>query len=148
MSEPDWSNIRRRFFPLFRPEALLGDLGTGSMGPPTRETLRENARQVADNIENLFPKLGMVGMGEFIVGGFITRALDPIEIASDVAPIMEALRTKNYPIQFPTATSGWKGGLYYIYEPLWVDEVAARAIGGQSANGYGVIFASRAGCEY
>ena len=113
-----------RLFPIYRPEALLGDLGTGSMEPPTKEDLRQNARQVAENIEGLFPRLGMVGMGEFIVGGFVTTALGPIEIARDVGPIMEALRPKKLPIQFPTATSGWKGGLFYIYEPLWVDELA------------------------
>ena len=114
-----------RLFPIYRPEELLGDLGTGSIEPPTEEDLRQNARQVAENVEGLFPELGMVGMGEFIVGGFVTTALDPVKIARDVGPIMEALRPKKLPIQFPTATSGWKGGLYYIYEPLWVDELAA-----------------------
>ena len=53
---------------------------------PSREKLRQNARQVAENIEGLFPGLGMVGMGEFIAGGFVTTALDPIEIARDMAP--------------------------------------------------------------
>jgi len=101
---------RGRLFPIYRPEALLGDLGTGTMERPTQETLRQNAHQVAENIEGVFPGLGMVGMGEFIVGGFVTTALDPIEIARDVAPIMEALRPKRLPIQFPTAMSGWKGG--------------------------------------
>ena len=113
-----------RFFPMYRPEALLGDLGTGSMERPTREDLRKNARQVAENIEGLFPGLGMVGMGEFITGGFVTSSLDSIEIARDMAPIMEALRPKKLPIQLPTGTSGWKGGLFYVYEPLWVDELA------------------------
>ncbi len=113
-----------RFFPIYRPEALLGDLGTGSIEPPTREKLRQNARQVAENIEGLFPGLGMVGMGEFIAGGFVTTALDPIEIARDMAPIMEALRPRKLPIQLPTGSSGWKGGLIYVYEPLWVDELA------------------------
>jgi len=113
-----------RFFPIYRPEALLGDLGTGSLGPPTKEELRQNARQVAENIEGLFPGLGMVGMGEFIAGGFVTTALDPIEIARDMAPIMKALRPKKLPIQLPTGSSGWKGGLFYVYEPLWVDELA------------------------
>lgn len=113
-----------RFFPIYRPEALLGDLGTGSLEPPTREELRQNARQVAENIEGLFTGLGMVGMGEFIAGGFVTTALDPIKIARDMAPIMEALRPKKLPIQLPTGSSGWKGGLFYVYEPLWVDELA------------------------
>jgi len=115
---------RDRLFPIYRPEALLGDLGTGSIEPPTREELRQNARQVAENIEGLFPGMGMVGMGEFIAGGFVTTALDPIEIARDMAPIMEALRPGKLPIQLPTGSSGWKGGLFYVYEPLWVDELA------------------------
>ncbi len=34
------------------------------------------------------------------------------------------LRPRKLPIQFPTGSSGWKGGLYYVYEPLWVDELA------------------------
>lgn len=113
-----------RLFPTYRPEALLGDLGTGSMEPPTKEDLRQNAREVAEDIENLLPQLNMIGLGEFIVGGFVTTALDPIGIARDVGPIIEALRPRQLPIQFSTATSGWKGGLYYIYEPLWVDELA------------------------
>jgi len=50
-----------RFFPIYRPEALLGDLGTGPIEPPTREELRQNARQVAENIEGLFPGRSMVG---------------------------------------------------------------------------------------
>ena len=113
-----------RLFPIYRPEALLGDLGPGTMQRPDQGQLRQNARQVAEDIEGVFPELGMIGMGEFIVGGFVTTALDPIEIARDMGPIMEALRPRKLPIQFPTATSGWKGGLFYIYEPLWVDELA------------------------
>jgi hypothetical protein len=113
-----------RLFPLYRPEALLGDLGTGTLQSPSKEQLRANVRQVVEEIDNEFPKLGMIGMGEFIVGGFVTSAIDPIEIARDMAPIMEALRPKKLPIQLPTATSGWKGGLYYIYQPLWIDELA------------------------
>ena len=56
------SRHKDRFFPIYRPEALQGDLGTGSRAPPTREELRQNTRQVAENIEGLFPGLGMVGM--------------------------------------------------------------------------------------
>ncbi len=43
--------------------------------------------------------------------------------ARDMNPIMEALRPKKLPIQLPTGSLGWKGGLYYNYEPLWVDEL-------------------------
>ena len=113
-----------RLFPIYRPEILLGDLGTGTIQSPDKKELRENARQIAEEIENEVPKLGMIGVGEFIAGGFVTTAINPIEIARDVSPIMEALRSQKMPIQFPTASSGWKGGLYYIYEPLWVDELA------------------------
>ncbi len=113
-----------RFFPIYRPEALLGNLGTGTMQSPNRPQLRQNALQVVDEIENALPKLGMIGMGEFIAGGFVTTALDPIEIARDMAPIMEALRPKKLSIQLPTGSSGFKGGMYYIYQPLWVDDLA------------------------
>ncbi len=113
-----------RLFPIYRPEALLGDLGTGTMQLPDKKQLRQNAQQVAEAIESVFPELGMIGMGEFIVGGFVTTAIDPIEIARDMAPIMDALRPKKPPIQLPTGSSGWKGGLFYVYEPLWVDELA------------------------
>ncbi len=50
----------------------------------------------------------MIGVGEFVIGGFVTTALDPIEIARDIAPVMEALRPTKLPIQFPTAMSGFR----------------------------------------
>ena len=37
---------------------------------------------------------------------------------------MEALRPNKLPIMLPTGSSGWKGSLSYIYNPIWVDEVA------------------------
>jgi predicted TIM-barrel fold metal-dependent hydrolase len=117
-------NHKDRFFPLYRPEAALGALGTGTMEPPTKEECRANAQAEADAIENVFPKLGMFGMGEFGAGGYVTTALDPIEISRDMGPIMEALRPKKLPIMLPTGSSGWKGSLIYIYEPIWVDELA------------------------
>ena len=113
-----------RIFPMYRPEELLGNLGTGTMQKPDQKQLRQNARHTAEVIEGVFPELGMVGMGEFIAGGFVTTALDPIEIARDMGPVMEALRPKKLPIQLPTGSSGWKGGLFYVYEPVWVDELA------------------------
>ncbi len=67
-----------RLFPIYRPEALLGDLCTGTMQSPDKKQLRANARQIAEEIEGVFPELGMVGMGEFIAGGFVTTALYPI----------------------------------------------------------------------
>ena len=117
-------NNKDRFFPLYRPESSLGALGTGTMEPPTKEQCRANARTEADAIENLLPKLGMYGMGEFAAGGYATTSLDPIQISRDLGPIMEALRPGKLPIMFPTGSSGWKGSLNYIYEPIWVDEVA------------------------
>ena len=117
-------NHKDRFFPLYRPESALGALGTGTMEPPTKEECRANAQTEADAIENLFPKLGMFGMGEFGAGGYVTTSLDPIEISRDMGPIMEALRPNKLPIILPTGSSGWKGSLIYIYEPIWVDELA------------------------
>ncbi|MEH6568831.1 MAG: twin-arginine translocation signal domain-containing protein, partial [Halioglobus sp.] len=109
-----------RLFPLYRPEALLGNLGTGTMQSPDKAQLRQNTLQVVDEIENVFPKLGMFGMGELVVGGFVSTALDPLEITRDMAPIMEALRPGKLPIMLPTGSSGFKGGMYYVYQPIWV----------------------------
>ena len=113
-----------RFFPLYRPESALGALGTGTMDPPTPEECRANAETEADAITNLFPELGMLGMGEFTVGGYVTTSYDPIEISRDMAPIMEALRPEKLPIMIPTGSTGWKGNLSYVYDPIWVDELA------------------------
>ena len=113
-----------RFFPLYRPESALGALGTGTMEPPTKEECRANAMVEADAITNLMPKLGMFGVGEFTVGGYVSTSLDPIEISRDMAPVMESLRPNNLPIMLPTGSSGWKGGLSYLFSPIWVDELA------------------------
>ena len=59
-----------------------------------------------------------------VPGGMVTAATDPVEIARDMGPIMEALGTESLPIQIPTGWSGWQGGLHYIYNPIWVDEIA------------------------
>ena len=59
-----------------------------------------------------------------IPGGMVTTAIDPVEIARDMGPIMEALGQGNWPIQITTGWSGWQGGLHYIYNPIWVDEIA------------------------
>ena len=117
-------NNKDRFFPLYRPESSLGALGTGTMEPPSKEQCRANVRTEADAIENLFLELGMYGMGEFATGGYATTSLDPIQISRDLGPIMEALRPRKLPIMLPTGSSGWKGSLNYIYQPIWVDEVA------------------------
>lgn len=114
-----------RMFGLYRPEFLMNDVGAGNLSlVRDRRTLVRNARRAADDIERLFPELGLIGVGEVIPGGFVTAEIDPVAIARDLGPIMEALRPHRRPIQFPTASSAWRGGLYYLYEPLWVDEVA------------------------
>jgi hypothetical protein len=54
----------------------------------------------------------------------LVGSLDPIEISRDMGPIMEALRPKKLPIMLPTGSTGFKGNLSYIYNPIWVDELA------------------------
>ena len=114
-----------KLFSLYRPESGMGNLGAGTLiRPSDKETLRQNTRRIAAEIEGELRALNMVGVGELPVGGVVSAAFNPIEIARDMGPIMEALRPYKLPIQLPTATSGWKGGLSFIYEPLWVDELA------------------------
>ncbi len=114
-----------RLFPIYRPEFLMGAVGSGDMTKEADEAvLSKNAQRIAEDIESLFPDLGMKGVGEVVPGGAVTAAIDPVEISRDMSPIMEALRPGRLPIQFPTGWSGWKGGLHYIYNPVWVDEIA------------------------
>ena len=51
--------------------------------------------------------------------------MNPVEIARAMSPIMEALSPGKLPVQFPTGWTGWQGGLHYIWNPIWVDELAA-----------------------
>lgn len=114
-----------RCFGLYRPEFLMADVGAGNTSQVRdRRTLARNARRAADDIQRLFPELGLIGVGEVSPGGFVSAEIDAVSIARDIGPVMEALRPHRRPIQFPTASSAWRGGLYYLYEPLWVDEVA------------------------
>ena len=114
-----------RFFGLYRPEFLMADVGAGNVSQVRdRRTLARHARRAADDIQRLLPELGLIGVGEVSPGGFVTTEIDAVSIARDIGPVMEALRPDRRPIQFPTASSAWRGGLYYLYEPLWVDEVA------------------------
>ncbi|MGD9964892.1 MAG: amidohydrolase family protein [Hyphomonadaceae bacterium] len=114
-----------RWFGLYRPEFLMADVGAGNTSQVRdRRTLARNARRAADDIQHLFPELGLIGVGEVSPGGFVSAEIDAVSIARDFGPVMEALRPHRRPIQFPTASSAWRGGLYYLYEPLWVDEVA------------------------
>jgi predicted TIM-barrel fold metal-dependent hydrolase len=42
-----------------------------------------------------------------------------------MAPIMEVLKARgDLPIMFPTGYTGWKGVHYYVFSPVWADEVA------------------------
>ena len=114
-----------RLFPIYRPEFLMGAVGSGDLTKEAdKEVFSKNARRIADDIESLFPELGMKGVGEIIPGGAVTAAIDPVEIARDMSPIMEALSPDHLPIQFPTGYTGWQGGLHYIWDPVWVDELA------------------------
>lgn len=114
-----------RLFPIYRPEFLMGAVGSGDMTKEAdKAVFSKNAQRIAEDIESLFPELGMKGVGEILPGGAVTAANDPVDIARDMSPIMEALRSGGFPIQFPTGWSGWKGGLHYMYNPVWVDEIA------------------------
>lgn len=100
-------------------------IGAGKLTKnPDKAVFARNAESIAREIESLVPQLGMIGMGELIPGGVVTASTDPTEISRDMGPIMEALRSRNLSIQIPTGWSGWKGGLHYIYDPVWVDELA------------------------
>ena len=102
-----------------------GAVGSGDLTKEVDKTVfSKNAQLIAEDIESLFPELGLIGVGEIIPGGAVTAAIDPVEIAQDMSPIMEALRPGGLPIQFPTGWSGWQGGLHFIYNPVWVDEIA------------------------
>ena len=114
-----------RFFAIYRPESAMDAIGAGNLAKnPDKSVFSRNARKIAEEIESLIPELGMIGMGELIPGGVVTASNDPFEISRDMGPIMEALRPGKLPIQLPTGWSGWKGGLHYIYNPVWVDELA------------------------
>ena len=115
-----------RFFPLYRPEFLMAAVGSGDLTKkPDKEVFAENSRRFVEDVESVFPELGLIGVGEVIPGGIVTSAVDPVEIARDMSPIMEALSPSHLPIQFPTGYTGWQGGLHYIWNPIWVDELAA-----------------------
>ncbi len=115
---------RGRLFPLYRPEFAVTAAATGTLDNRDPAVLSRNARRIAEDIESLFPELGMIGVGEVIPGGMVSAASDPVEIARDMSPIMEALRPGNLPIQLPTGWSGWKDTLHYTWSPIYVDVLA------------------------
>lgn len=120
-------NSNGRFFPTYRPEWFMGAVGAGEMGQnPDKATYARNSDLFIDDIENMFPELGLIGVGEVTPGGLVTGSINPVEIARDFGPVLEALGKHGYPIQIPTGYTGWQGGLSLIWDPIWVDEVAAR----------------------
>jgi predicted TIM-barrel fold metal-dependent hydrolase len=112
-----------RLFPLYRPVAFMNATGAGkaTINP---KALAKNADDVAADIEKLFPALGLIGVGEILPGGLVTTEIDPTKISHAMGPIMEALQPKRRPILFPTGSTAFKGNLYYLYNVLWVDELA------------------------
>lgn len=114
-----------RLFPTYRPEFWASAVAAGeTKKKPDKAVFSRNAQRIAEDIESLFPELGLIGVGEVIPGGLVTGSINPIEIARDMSPIMEALSPGNLPIQIPTGWTGWKGGLNYTYHPVWIDELA------------------------
>lgn len=97
----------------------IDQLATGYLDDPA--PVREKAPQ---EIEFCIEKLHMKGMGEVFVRAFTTE-MHPERIARDLDPVMTALAKYNVPVQFPTAWSQFRGGLYYG-NPIFVDEIAQR----------------------
>ncbi|MCM2311993.1 MAG: amidohydrolase [Steroidobacteraceae bacterium] len=110
-----------RFFPIYRPEAVTNATAKGSVGADFGGENSKIVRQIADELAS--PAMSAtLGVGEIVP---ITTAVHPIEITRDMAPIMEVLKARgDLPIMFPTGYSGWKGAHYYIFSPIWVDELA------------------------
>ncbi len=111
-----------RFFPIYRPEAVSNAAARGTLGLDYGGEVSAVVRQIADELQS--PAMSATrGVGEIVP---ITTEIHPAKITRDMAPIMEVLKARgDLPIMFPTGYSGWKGVHYYIYSPIWVDEVAA-----------------------
>jgi hypothetical protein len=111
-----------RFIPIYRPEAVSNAAARGTLGLDYGGEVSKVVRQIADELQS--PAMSATrGVGEIVP---ITTELHPIKISRDMAPIMEVLKARgDLPIQFPTGYSGWKGVHYYIFSPVWVDEIAA-----------------------
>lgn len=110
-----------RFFPIYRPESVSNTAAKGLLGTLSNEEMAKMAREIADELQSPAMK-PMLGVGEVIP---ITNELHPVRITRDMAPIMEALKARGgLPIMFPTGYSGWKGAHYYVFSPIWVDELA------------------------
>ncbi len=111
-----------RFIPIYRPEAVSNAAARGTLGVDYGDEVSKVVRQIADELQS--PAMSATrGVGEIVP---ITTEIHPAKIARDMAPIMEVLKARgDLPIMFPTGYSGWKGVHYYIYSPIWVDEIAA-----------------------
>lgn len=111
-----------RFFPIYRPEAVSNAAARGTLGVDYGGEVSEVVRQIADELQS--PAMSATrGVGEVVP---ITTEIHPAKIARDMAPIMEVLKARgDLPIMFPTGYTGWKGVHYYVFSPIWADEVAA-----------------------
>jgi hypothetical protein len=111
-----------RFFPIYRPEAVSNAAARGTLGVDYGGEVSKVVRQIADELQS--PAMSAtLGVGEIVP---ITTEIHPAKITRDMAPIMEVLKARgNLPIMFPTGYTGWKGVHYYVFSPVWVDEVAA-----------------------
>jgi uncharacterized protein len=111
-----------RFFPIYRPEAVSNAAARGTLGVDYGGEVSKVVRQIADELQS--PAMSATrGVGEIVP---ITTEIHPAKITHDMAPIMEVLKARgDLPIMFPTGYTGWKGVHYYVFSPIWVDEVAA-----------------------
>jgi len=115
-----------RFWPMYRPDFAMGPLAEGTLADNLdKAVLSRNARRIAEDIESMFPELGLIGVAEVVPYGVWSVAIDPIEISRDSGPIMEALGPRNLPIQLPTGFTGWKDTLHSTWSPIWIDSLAA-----------------------
>jgi len=111
-----------RFFPIYRPEAISNAAARGTLGVDYGGEVSKVVRQIAYELQS--PAMSATrGVGEIVP---ITTEIHPAKITRDMAPIMEVLKARGgLPIMFPTGFTGWKGVHYYVFSPIWVDEVAA-----------------------
>ena len=111
-----------RLIPTYRPEAISNAAARGTLGVDYGGELSKVVRQIADELQS--PAMSATrGVGEVVP---ISTELHPAKITREMAPIMEVLKARgNLPIMFPTGYTGWKGVHYYVFSPIWVDEVAA-----------------------
>jgi uncharacterized protein len=115
------ANSNGRFFPIYRPEAISNAAARGTLGVDYGGEVSAVVRQIADELAS--PAMSAtLGVGEVVP---VTTEIHPARIVRDMAPIMEVLQARGgLPIMFPTGYTGWKGVHYYVFSPVWADEVA------------------------